>query len=299
MAANSSTLKNKLAERAGNLLVPGKTLKSMLQEENVKKRFAELLGKKAPGFISSLLNVVNSNPQLQKADPHTIISAAAIAAALDLPIDPNLGFAYIIPYNVRKGDVYVIQAQFQLGYKGYIQLAMRTGAYKTINACEVYEGEIKSINRFTGEIEFGGEKASDKIVGYLAYFRLLNGFEKYLYMTVDEITKHAKRYSKSYDHKNSRWKEDFHSMAIKTVIKRLLSKYGILSIEMQTSLQADQAVIHQDEEGNVSYDYVDGATIDAEGYVVDEPSQEPSTSESPQDVDKISPNALFDQETGA
>lgn len=266
--AKTDDLKNKLARRAENVPAPGKTLKSLLQDQSVKNRFNELLGKKSPGFISSLLNVVNSNPQLQAADPHSILSAAAIAAALDLPIDPNLGFAYIVPYNVRQGDTFVLKAQFQLGYKGYIQLAMRTGAYKTINACEVYEGEIKNLNRFTGEIEFG-EKQSDKIIGYLAYFRLLNGFEKYLYMSVEEIERHAKRYSKSYDSKNSRWKEDFHSMALKTVIKRLLSKYGILSIEMQTSLLADQALVKQDEEGNVQYEYPDNATIDAEGYVIE------------------------------
>lgn len=253
------------------------TLKNMLANTNVKKRFEELLGKKAAGFISSLISVTNGNAQLQKADPKTIIAAGAVAAALDLPVDPNLGFAYIVPYNNNKkladGTWHkVVQAQFQLGYKGYIQLAMRTGQYKTINACEVYEGEIKSINRFTGDIEFG-KKESDKIIGYIAYFKLLNGFEKYLYMTVDEIQKHGQIYSKSFEHDNGRWKQDFNTMAIKTVLKRLLSKFGILSIEMQTSLQADQAVVNQDDEGNTSYDYVD-RTIDVECHVVDAETDE-------------------------
>lgn len=299
--AENSNLKAKLAERAGHTPAPGRTLRTLLQDQSVKNRFNELLGKKTPGFISSLLNVVNSNPQLQAADPHSILSAAAIAAALDLPIDPNLGFAYIVPYNVRQGDVYIRKAQFQLGYKGYIQLAMRTGAYKTINACEVYEGEIENLNRFTGEIEFG-EKQSDKIIGYLAYFRLLNGFEKYLYMSVEEIEKHAKRYSKSYDSKNSRWKEDFHAMALKTVIKRLLSKYGILSIEMQTSLLADQAVVKQDEEGNVTYEYPDNPTIDTEGHVVpeDETTGETETDSEDEEVnsDSVSRQTLFNESQG-
>lgn len=261
-----SDLKNKLADKAGaGLPARQNNLKSMLQDVSVKKRFEEILGKKAPGFISSMLSVTNGNTQLKAADPMTIISAGAIAAALDLPVDPNLGFAYIVPYSGK--------AQFQMGYKGYIQLAMRTGQYRTINACEVYDGEILKINRFTGEIEFG-EKTSEKIVGYLAFFRLLNGFEKYLYMTVEEITAHAQKYSKSYNSSNSRWKQDFHSMAIKTVIKRLLSKYGILSIEMQTGLVADQAVIRKDEDGNDAFDYPDGMTIDAEVHVYDTPDDE-------------------------
>lgn len=255
---------NAPAKSEGNRPV---TIKAALSDVNVKKRFEELLGKKAAGFMSSLISLTNGNAQLQKADPHTIIAAGAIAAALDLPVDPNLGFAYIVPYNVKKDNAYVVQAQFQLGYKGYIQLAMRTGQYKTINACEVYDGEITSINRFTGEIEFG-KKESDNIVGYIAYFKLLNGFEKYLYMSKNEIEEHAKKFSQTYKKGVGKWSDDFHAMAIKTVIKRLLSKYGILSIEMQTSLQADQAIVHEDADGNTSFDYVDNA-IDVDGRVID------------------------------
>lgn len=268
---------NSLMNRMSGSSAPARTdkpatIKGLLSDVNVKKRFEELLGKKAAGFMSSLISVTNGNSQLQKADPNTIVAAGAIAAALDLPVDPNLGFAYIVPYNTKKKlpdgtDTWVNQAQFQIGYKGYIQLAMRTGQYKTINASEVYEGEIKSINRFTGEIEFG-EQTSDNVVGYIAFFRLLNGFEKYLYMTKDEIEKHGKAFSKSFNKENGLWKKDFHAMAIKTVIKRLLSKYGILSIEMQTSLQADQAIVRENADGDTTYDYVDG-TIDIEGQTID------------------------------
>lgn len=266
------------------------TINNMLSDINVKKRFEEILGKKAAGFMSSIINVTKSNSMLQVADPKTVIGAAAIAASLDLPIDPNLGFSYIVPYNNSKkvnGEwIKVSEAQFQLGYKGFIQLAMRTGQYKTINACEVYEGEIKSINRFTGEMEFG-EKESDVVVGYLAYFKLLNGFEKYLYMTKDEIQKHATRYSQSYaadlkkdpgKKKTSRWAEDFDKMALKTVLKMLLSKYGILSIEMQTGLQADQSVVKEDEEGATTFEYSDNV-IDVEAEFLDEDLPEGQLSE--------------------
>lgn len=140
-------------------------LKSMLANDNVKARFKEILGKKAPGFISSIVAVANSNTLLQKAEPQSIMNAAVVAATLDLPINPNLGFAYVVPY----GN----QAQFQMGWRGFVQLAMRSGQYKTINVNEIYEGEIKKSNRFTGEYEFG-ERSSDKIVGYMAYFSLIN-----------------------------------------------------------------------------------------------------------------------------
>ncbi|SUP42426.1 recombinase RecT [Veillonella criceti] len=246
------------------------TLNGMLASDDVKKRFNELLGNKAPGFISSLLSVANNNKLLAKADPKTVIAAGAMAAALDLPVNQNLGYAYIVPY----GN----EAQFQMGYKGYIQLAMRTGQYKTINACEVYEGEIRNTNRFTGEFEFG-ERTGDEIVGYMAYFKLINGFEKYIYMTMAEMQAHARKYSKTYKGGTDKWGiADFHSMAIKTVLKRLISKYGILSIEMRAGLtkaiETDGGII-KDHDGTLEADFetieVDGTYINAEtGEVVDE-----------------------------
>lgn len=218
------------------------TVKSMLGDIKIKKRFEELLGKKAQGFMSSIINVVNSNTDLKECDPATIIGSSAISASLDLPIDPNLGFAYIIPYNTKVGSSYVKKAQFQLGYKGFVQLAMRTGQYKTISATPVYEGEIIKYNRITSEIEWG-EPVSEVVVGYIAYFKLLNGFEKYLYMTKDEIKIHAKKHSKTFESPYGIWNKDFDAMATKTVLKRLLSKFGMLSIEMNSALIADQAII--------------------------------------------------------
>lgn len=228
------------------------TVNTLLKQDGYKKRFNELMGKKAPAFISSIVNVSNL-PSLKDADPNTIISSAVVAATLDLPIDQNLGFAYIVPYNTKVGNSFVKKAQFQMGYKGYIQLAMRTGQYKTINAIEIYEGEIKRVNRLTGEIEFNEDETlvnRDAVVGYIAYFKLLNGFEKTIYMSREEMEKHAKKYSQSYSSSkkwvadSSLWATDFDGMAIKTVMKRLLSKYGILSIEMQSAITNDQAVMN-------------------------------------------------------
>lgn len=226
-------------------------LKSMLSNDSVKARFKEILGAKAPGFISSILSVANSNTLLQRAEPQSVMNAAVIAATLDLPINPNLGFAYIIPYGNS--------AQFQLGYKGIIQLAMRSGQYKTINVNEVYEGEIKDVNRFTGNYEFG-ERSSDKVVGYMAYFKLTNGFEKYLYMTKEECEKHGKKYSQTYKRGTGLWSTEFDSMSRKTCLKMLLSKYGILSIDMQRAQVFDQAVVKSNlaetdiDDAEISYD---------------------------------------------
>lgn len=246
------------------------TVKGLLANINYKKRFEEILGKKAAGFISSVINISNS-PGLKECEPNSIISSAVVAATLDLPIDQNLGFAYIVPYNdKKKGKV----AQFQMGYKGFIQLAMRSGQYKTISSSEVYEDEIKKYNRITGEIEFNDDfipGENSKVVGYIAYFKLLNGFEKYLYMTVEQLKNHGKKYSQSYKSEkqwvrdSSLWNTDFDSMATKTTLKLLLSKYGILSIEMQKALETDQAVIKDEvvKDGEINsstVEYVDNPT---------------------------------------
>lgn len=226
------------------------TIKSYIDKDEVKKRFSDVLGKKAPQFLASITSLISSSTNFNGVDPNTIMSSALVAATLDLPINPNLGFAYIIPYNGRDGN----KAQFQMGYKGFIQLALRSGQFQTINATEVYEGEVVGLNRLTGEVKLDeGQKKSTKVVGYAAYFRLINGFEKTLYMTVEKLEDHGKRFSKSYDKENGLWKKDFHSMAMKTVLKLLLSKYGILSVDMQKAIEVDQGVIKDDN----SVEYVD------------------------------------------
>lgn len=235
-----------------------KTVKGMLETPAFKKKFEEMLGKKAAGFISSIIAVTNSNNHLMQANPATVIGAAAQAAMLDLPINQSLGFAYIVPY---KGA-----AQFQLGYKGYIQLAQRTDKYVDIGSATVYEGELETKNRLLGRFEFG-EKTSDKVIGYLAYFKLKNGFEKYLFMTIDEAQKHAQKYSQNYKGGTDKWGlADFNVMAEKTVLKRLLSKFGPLSIEdvhMAQAVSNDGAVIRMNENGELDATF-DGETIDAE-----------------------------------
>lgn len=235
-----------------------KTLKGMLEMPAYKNKFNEMLGKKAAGFMSSIIAVTNNNKYLAKANPATVIGAAAQAAMLDLPINQSLGFAYIVPYNN--------EAQFQLGYKGYIQLAQRSGQYVDIGAKTVYEGELEYENRLLDKFKFG-ERTGDKVIGYLAYFRLTNGFEKMLFMTLDEMQAHAKKYSKNYKGGTDKWGlTDFNTMAEKTVLKRLLSKYGPLSIEsvqMSQALSNDGSVISMNKDGEFDVDF-DGETIDAE-----------------------------------
>ena len=235
-----------------------KTLKGMLEMPAYKNKFNEILGKKAAGFMSSIIAVTNNNKYLAKANPATVIGAAAQAAMLDLPINQSLGFAYIVPY----GN----EAQFQLGYKGYIQLAQRSGQYVDIGAKTVYEGELEYENRLLDKFKFG-ERTGDKVIGYLAYFRLTNGFEKMLFMELDEMIAHAKKYSKNYKGGTDKWGlTDFNTMAEKTVLKRLLSKYGPLSIEsvqMSQALANDGGVVKMNESGEFDVDF-DGETIDAE-----------------------------------
>ena len=224
------------------------TLQQLLNSAGIRRRFEELLDTSAPSFMSSILTIFKTNSKLQDCSPNSILTAAGIAAALKLPINPGLGFAFIVPY---KG-----QATFQLGAKGFVQLAMRSGQYRTLHAGAVREGQIKDIDFVTGEI-IRGEKISDTVVGYVAYMELINGFNKALFMTVDELQAHAERYSQSYAYdlrsgrKSSVWSTNFDAMARKTVLKRLLSNFGIISIDQQsaalaTALQADQAVITEE-----------------------------------------------------
>lgn len=227
---------------------PNESLALALARDDVKDRFNKVLGKESPIFVSSLLSLVNSNTDLKKATQQSILSAAMMAASLKLPINPNFGFAYIIPYKHkgRNGSVDV-QAQFQMGYKAYIQLAQRTGKYEALTVNEVYEGEIKNYNRFTDTLTLGERKVdaqgnlSTKVVGYLAYFKLTSGTKKYLYWDIEKVKAHGKKYSFAYrsGYKDCLWITDFDSMAKKTLIKQLISKYGIISVETQNAMSAD------------------------------------------------------------
>ena len=247
-----------------------------MSNEAVKDNIQETLGRKTAQFIASVASLVNSNPAVARCEQKSILSSCLVAASLDLPINQNLGFAYIIPYDKNtkvitkdeKGRELVIwekvsQAQFQMGYKGFIQLAMRSGQFKTINVTDVREGELKGNNRLTGEMSFlwleNDVREKSVVVGYVAYMELTNGFTKQLYMSVAEIEKHAGRYSKAYKSKGTMniWRDDFEVMAKKTLIKLLLSKYAPMTIDMQKATLADQAVIDGDQ-----YQYPDNTPTD-------------------------------------
>lgn len=221
-------------------LRPIDRLKGMLDAESVQKQFNDVLGENKGPFIGSIIDLYNSDTYLQKCDPKQVIMEALKAATLKLPISKQLGFAYIVPYRDTP--------QFQLGYKGMIQLAQRTGAYKYINAGVVYEGEFKRRDKLTGAIDLSGEALSNEIVGYFAYIETLNGFSKGIYWTKEEVKRHAQRYSKSYKSGTSAWATNFDEMAQKTVLRALLSKYGIMSIEFQTALTLDSMVEAADEQ---------------------------------------------------
>ncbi|MGB9780643.1 recombinase RecT [Caldanaerobacter sp.] len=212
-------------------------LKMVLSAQSVKEQFQNALKENAGAFIASIIDLYSTDSYLQQCDPNLVVMEALKAATLKLPINRQLGFAYIVPYKNSKGQ-YI--PQFQIGYKGYIQLAMRTGQYKNINAGIVYEGIKVHKDLLTGEIHFTGEPTSDKPQGYFAYMELINGFKKTVYMTHAEMVAHAKRYSKSYHSDNSAWKTNFEEMALKTVLRKLLSKYGMLSTEMITALESDR-----------------------------------------------------------
>lgn len=239
--------------------------KSVMQAPSVAEQFQNALGENKEAFVASLIDLFNTDNKLQQCKPKEVIMEALKAAVLKLPINKALGFAYILPFNkntkMPNGELVKIPTPtFIIGYKAYIQMAMRTGQYRTINADIVYEGEVQKVNKLTGEISFDGERSSDKVVGYFAYFELLNGFSKTLYITLLDIAKHAKKYSPSLKYERSitpeslmrlagqdptglGWTGDFDSMALKTVVRNLLSKYGFLSIEMQTAITKDTEII--------------------------------------------------------
>lgn len=235
------------------------TTKSLFARPDVQAKMAEMLGKRSTSFITSVLQIVNSNDLLKKSEPNSVYHAAMVAATLDLPINNSLGMAYIVPFNNRSKNI--VEAQFQIGAKGFVQLALRSGQFKTISYTEVYEGQLISENPLTGfEFDFT-KKVSDKVVGYASYFKLLNGFESTYYMSTEQVNKHALRYSQTYKKGYGQWKDDFDAMAKKTVLKLNLSKFAPLSVEMQNAIQADQAVIKDSETMDVTYTDNTDATV--------------------------------------
>jgi len=237
------------------LPVGSAALKSYFGKDAIKAKFNDIMGKRATSFITTTLQLCNGDDRLVNATPASVYGAVMTAATLDLPINPNLGFAYIIAYNQKNKETNKFEtvAQFQLGYKGFVQLAQRSGQVKTISATPIYKGQIVSENPLTGyQFDFS-VKESDEVIGYAAYIALLNGFEKTSYMSVKDLDIHARKYSQSFKNGFGIWKDNFEAMAMKTVIKLLLSKYAPLSVDMQKGIELDQAVI-DDTDG---FNYVD------------------------------------------
>lgn len=203
--------------------------KDFFNSPAVKNKLSEVVSGKSDQFIASLLSIVNNNKLLSNADNNSILTAAMKAATLNLPIEPSLGFAYIVPYKR--------QAQFQLGYKGLIQLAIRSGQVKNINSGVIYKAQFKSYDPLFETLEVDFSQPEDEVAGYFATLELLNGFKKLIYWTKERAYSHGKRFSKSFG--NSPWQTDFDAMAQKTLLKQIISKYAPLSTELQEAITAD------------------------------------------------------------
>lgn len=258
--ANSTNQQAAPAQQSVNQL-----MNSILDGEKLRGRFNELLGNRSAQFVSSLVSMVNADQNLQRAfyeTPMTVIQAGLKAAAFDLPIDQNLGYAYIVPFKNNKKDAEgnwssKMEANFIIGWKGMHQLALRTGAYKTINVVDIREGELKSYNRLTEEadiefIEDDDLRESKPVIGYLGYYRLVNGAEKTIYMTVKQIENHEKKFRKG-QYMGQGWKNDFDAMARKTVYRKLIGKWGVMSIQYQSAQEGATLAQQMQEE------YIDNA----------------------------------------
>lgn len=239
-------------------------INTYLQSEAVKNNIVSVIGREdSQRFISSVVSAVQGNQALTECTNSSILSAALIGHSLKLPQSPQLQMFYLVPYNNKKKDangkeITVKEAVFQLSYRGYLQLAMRSGQYRRINACDIREGELKSFNPITEEYVFDAITDYEKrknlpVIGYYAYFEMTNGYKKEIYWSKEQMETHAKKYSMSYRKgwSSSFWATDFDAMALKTMIRQLVSKWGMMSVDMETAYQHDMAV--EDENGNPVY----------------------------------------------
>lgn len=226
------------------------SISKYVNDEGVKKWIADSLQERSQQFVTSLISLVNNDAKLMDVDKKSLITACMTAASLNLPVNPSLGFAYVIPYNDNKSGKKL--AQLQLGYKAFIQLSMRSGQFRLLNVSDVKEGEIKKIDRLSGEIRFKwleADRDKAKTIGFVGFFRLKNGFKKSMYMTAEELKAHGLKYSQNYKkYGNGLWRDEFDAMAKKTVIKLLLSKYAPMTSDMETAQIRDQAVAIDEDE---------------------------------------------------
>lgn len=238
------------------------TIRDYMSAPQVQKKMADMFTDKRllDGFVQSVIAIAGSDELLATAEPRSVFNACLTAASLNLPINKNLGFAHIIGYkNNKKG---ITEAQFQLGARGFKELAQRSGQYQIINQGDVRRGELVGRDRLTGELKFewvdnDEERANLLVVGYFSYFKLMNGFTSTLYMSVDEIKAHGNRYSQSFKRGYGPWVDNFDAMALKTVSKLNISKNGPLSVDMQQAVTMDQAVIGDDGKA----EYIDGTDM--------------------------------------
>lgn len=271
----------------------------MIMHPNTDNYLTSVLAERKGEFINNLTAVVANDVKLQACEPVTLMYAALKATALRLPLEPNLGQAYIVPYkNNRERKT---EAQFQIGWKGFVQLAIRSGQFQTINTTDIREGELQGYNLMTGEVNVQAvpDRENKPVVGHLAYFRLTNGFAKSLYMTAEEIEQHATRYSQSYRGKykdSSLWATDKDAMAKKTVLKLLLNRYAPLSVDMQNAVQADQSVLRGDGKLNYVDNSRDQLTEVAESAMAEGVESEPVEEMRENESQKASNGTLFEDD---
>lgn len=213
-------------------------LKSILDNPQIAQRFEKALGKSTGTFLTSILELYQSDAQIRACDPGKVVAECLKAATLNLPINKNLGLAYLIAYKDHGQPT----PQFQLGYKGLINLALRSGQYTRMNADVVYQGEDVNYDRVSGTLSISGSPVSEDVIGYFAYFKLTNGFEKAIYWSKERVENHAKTFSSAYKYgrKDSPWFTSFDQMAIKTVLSYLIRHFGIISIEFADVLSTDE-----------------------------------------------------------
>ena len=268
------------------------TFSAFLSTDAMKKKINEMVGgEKGQQFITAIISAVSTNPQLAECDHSTILSAALVGQALNLSPSPQLGQYYMVPFNDNKRGCKV--AQFQIGYKGYIQLAIRSGYYKKLNVLAIKEGELVKYDALNEDIEvklIEDEEAREKAptIGYYAMFEYLNGFRKTLYWTKKHMEAHAEKYSMGYKaHKGyTFWEKDFDGMAYKTMLRQLISKWGIMSVDMQKAMESDMAEIKEDG----TYEYVDNEFEVTEPVQEElQPEQQPVTEEQNQITNEDDP----------
>lgn len=288
MAVQNSLQKAKSNQRLG--------ITAYLTNDAVKNQINQVIGgKNGTRFISSVVSAVNNNPALQECTNQSILSGALLGESLNLSPSPQLGQYYLVPFNDKnKGKV----AQFQLGYKGYIQLAIRSGQYKKLNVLAIKEGELINFDPLNEEIEvklIADEEAREQAptIGYYAMFEYVNGFRKALYWSKSKMEAHALKYSMGYRAKKGYtfWEKDFDGMAYKTMLRQLISKWGIMSIDMISAFDADMAIINDDgtkdyvdndlEADVIEYHEIQSEEAVQETEVIEGPTQE---SEAPQDA---------------